>query len=49
MRDIAANHHTATAVPRGLVIVGAASASWLMVGATGLAIFQVLALLGGAV
>jgi hypothetical protein len=40
MRQMVARAHAAPAVPRGLVIVGAASASWVAVAAAGVAVTQ---------
>lgn len=40
MRQMVARAHAAPAVPRGLVIVGAASASWIAVAAAGVAVTQ---------
>ena len=49
MRQMAARTHAAPEVPRGLVIVGAASASWMVVAAVGVAASQVFAWLASTI
>jgi hypothetical protein len=41
MRDVTARHHAVGTVPRGWVILGAAVASWLLVGAVGVTVWRV--------
>lgn len=49
MRHMAVRTHVAPQVPRGLVIVGAASASWMVVAAAGVAASQMFAWLASTI